>query len=174
MAFIIPTILAQGIYAGIIGTISSVTIGTCSLVKSIYTHQNPDVTKIIKEMDIERRLHLIQAVINTIDKESTAKLATVKLNELEKTQIFEMVNTEVDLMADPIELCLVYLHETIQDIHNDLIAINKKVAYHNTKWFSSWRTLNIKPLLDNLKINSNLLTQRFDDLTKISIFLKNK
>ena len=174
MAFIIPSILAQGIYTGIIGTISSVTMGTGKLVKSIYTNQNPDISKIIKELDIERRLHLIQAVLNIIDKESKNKLAGVKLNNLEKTQIFEIVNSEADLENDPIELCLVYLHEIIQEIHNDLTAINKKVAYHNTKWFYTWRTLNIESLLENLKINSKLLDKRFNDLTKISIFLKNK
>jgi hypothetical protein len=174
MAFIIPTILAQGIYTGIIGTISSVTIGTCTLVKSIYTHQNPNVNNIIKKMDIERRLHLIQAVLNMIDKESNTKMANIKLNNLEKTEIFEMVGSKIDLMTDPIELCLVYLHEIIQEIHKDLTAINKKVTYHNTKWFSAWRTLNIEPLVDNLKTNSDLLENRFNDLTKISIFLKNK
>ena len=174
MAFIIPSILAQGIYTGIIGTISSVTMGTGKLVKSIYTNRNPDISKIIKELDIERRLHLIQAVLNIIDKESKNKLAGVKLNNLEKTQIFEIVNSEADLENDPIELCLVYLHEIIQEIHNDLTAINKKVAYHNTKWFYTWRTLNIESLLENLKINSKLLDKRFNDLTKISIFLKNK
>lgn len=173
MAFIIPTLLTQGIYTGIIGTISSVTIGTCGLVKSIYTYQNPDVTKIIKELDIERKLNIIQAVLHKIDNDSS-KLTKIKLNDLERTQIFEIINSQTYLMKDPIELCMVYLHETIQEIHNCLTTINKKVSYHNTKWFCRWRTLNIKTQLENLKINFSLLIQRFDDLTNISIFLKNR
>lgn len=175
MAYIIPyTILAQGIYTGIIGTISAVTMGTCGMVKSIYTHKNPDVTKTIKELDIERRLRLIQAVLNSVNHHPKYDMAKVKLNDLEKTQIFELVGKETNLDNDPIELCLIYLHETIQEINNDLTAINKKISYHRTKWFNGWRTLNIKSYIENLKINSALLNSRFDDLTKISAFLANK
>lgn len=174
LAFIPYTILAQGIYTGLISTISAITMGTCRLVKSVYTHKNPDANRIMTELDIERRLRLIQSVLNVIDKKCNHKLAKIKLNDLEKTQIFEMVGSKTDLENDPIELCLIYLHETIQNINNDLTMINKKVTYHNTKWFSGWRTLNIKPLLENLRTNSNLLENRFNDLTKISIFLNNK
>lgn len=176
MALFIPTILTQGIYAGIIGTISSVTINSCGLVKSVCTHKNPNVCKIIKEIDIERRLHLIQAVINTIDDDfnSTSNTTPIKLDDMEKTQIFELIGSNTNLLNDPIELCLIYLHEIIQEINNDLVAINAKVQYHNTKWFCSWRKLNVAPMLENLRINSTLLEDRFNDLTKISIFLNNK
>lgn len=175
MAYFIPYgLLAQGIYTGLIGTISAITMGTCGVVKTIYTHQNPDVTRIIKELDIERRLRLIQSVLNIIDTESKNKIAKVKLNDLEKTQIFELVGSVTNLNDDPIELCLIYIHESIQNIHGDLIDINKKVAYHNSKWFNSWRTLNVKLLLEKLSLDSKLLDSRFDDLTKISLFLANK
>lgn len=174
MAFFIPTILVQGIYTGIIGTISSVTIGTCSMIKTIYTHQNPDANQILKELDIERKITLIQSVLNTIDHESKSKMASVKLNELEKTQIFELIHSEQELYNDPIELCLMYLHETIQNIHDDLLAINNKVTNHQNKWFHKWRTLNIKPMIERIRLNSKLLTERFEDLTKIAIFLRQK
>lgn len=173
LALLPYTILAQGIYTGIIGTISAVTMGTCNIVKSIYTHKNPDVTKLIKELDIEQRLKLIQSILNSIDHESRTDTAKMKLNDLEKTQVFELVNFEANLNDDPIELCIIALHEKIQDIHDDLSKINAKVAYHNTKWFNSWRTLNVKPLLDNLKLNSKLLDARFKDLLSISNFLSN-
>ncbi len=39
------TLLTQGIYSGLIGTISTVTMGTCKLVTSIYKHKNPNVNK---------------------------------------------------------------------------------------------------------------------------------
>jgi len=171
LAILPYTILAQGIYTGIIGTISAVTMGTCNIVKSIYTHKNPDVIKLLQELDIEQRLKLIQSVLNTIDDQSKRDTAKMKLNDLEKTQIFELIDLEPNLNGDPIELCIIALHEKIQDIHNDLFNINSKVAYHNTKWFSSWRTLNVKALLDNLKLNSKLLDARFKDLMSISKFL---
>ena len=174
MAFMIPTIITHGIYTGIINTISSATVNTCGLVKSIYIYQNPNVTKLIKSLDIERRLELISAVINSIDKESNDKIDTsLSFIELEKSQVHILNDTHVNKNMDPIELCLKYLHEIIRKINLILLNINKKVANHEKKWFSSWRTLNIQNLLDDLELNSYLLNNRFDDLTKIAVFLRN-
>lgn len=168
MAFLLPyAILTQGVYTGIISTISTVTVSTCSVVKSIYTHQNPDVTKIIKELDIERRLELIEAVMKKIDQRSQ------KLNSMEASQVIDMVSSKINIKDDPIEICLKYLHESIKTIHTDLTNINSKVERHYKKWFNSWRTLNVGPLIETLRTDSNLLDARFDDLTKISIFLAN-
>ena len=191
MAYFLPLLVAHGIYTGIITGIGGITMGACSSIKKIYTHQNPNVTKIMKRLDLERRLVLIQSVLNVIDEHSVDKIAEKKLDELEKTQIFEMVGAsnkawdptchfvdkvdmEININKDPIELCLIFLHQTIQDIHNDLSDVNKKVSRHNTKWFSSWRTLDIKNMLDRLDYHSAQLDGRFDDLTRISLFLKNR
>lgn len=189
--YFIPTILVQGIYTGIISTISTVTMGTCRLITSIYTYENPNANRIIKELDVDRKLVLIQSVLNVIDKTSTPSLhqqqqqlqhqhqhqqhqIEFKLNDLEKTLVFEMVGAEPDLKSDPIELCLMFLHEIIKDIHADLKQINDRIAYHKTKWFNSWRSLDLSNQIASLKLNSRLLDNRFDDLTKISIFLANK
>lgn len=177
MAYLIPyTLLAQGIYSGLIGTISTVTIGACSVIKSIYTHQNPDATKFIKELDIERRLKLVEAVLNAKHYVDRYKYTTAKLTELESSQVFELIssrNTDVEL-TDPIELCLSYVHEIVNEINGNLSDIERKVAYHKTKWFSNWRALNIKAKLDLLKLNSDVLNVRFRDLMEISRFLANK
>lgn len=170
MALFIPGILMQGIYTGIIGTISSVTMSTCSLAKTLYTHQNPNVNKIIRSLDIERKLKIITAVIKKIDRD-----VKTEISDLEKTQVSSLVQTtdflNSSIAIDPIELCLKYLHETIREIRKDLIAINKLTIEHNAKWFASWRTLDIDSYVKNLKINSKILDSRFDDLTKISLFL---
>lgn len=171
MASFIPYILMEGIYAGVIGTISAATMGTYSTIKSIYNHRNPDVINVLHELDIERRLKLIESVLTTKDVSRKPNTTRLKLNDMEKTIIFDIVESKNGVYDDPIELCLNYVYETIQEIHNNLNAINKKVAYHNTKWFNTWRTLNIKPQLDILKTNSNLLESRFNDLIKISEFL---
>lgn len=177
LAIIPYTLLAQGIYSGLIKAVSSITVGTCDIVKSIYTHRNPDVTRVVMELDIERKLCLIQAVLNYTNKYSNTEskpktnYAKMKLNDLEKTQLFEIVGEEDSDEKDPIKLSLYYLHEIIQDIHNNLYDINKKTAYHNTKWFHSWRTLDINSYLNTLKINTKLLDRRFKDLTNISSFL---
>lgn len=168
MAYLIPyTILAQGIYTGIISTISTTTMGACKIITSLYGIHNPDTVRYIKELDIVRRMNLIRSVLNIIDKESPH----LKLGDLEKTLIFEMTNVDINLNKDPIELCLLYLQDTTKRIHKVLTKIKNKVEYHNTKWFSSWRILNVDQLLGELKLHSDLLTARFDDLTKISLFL---
>ena len=171
MALVIPYILMEGVYAGIIGTISAATMGTYSVAKSICKHQNPDINKVINELDLIRRLKLIESVLNIKEMNRRPELAPMKLNELEKTTIFEIVKAENDICDDPIELCLHYLYEIIHEMHNNLLAISKKVAYHKTKWFYTWRTLNIKDQLNTLKISSDKLEARFNDLIKISKFL---
>lgn len=174
MSFLIPTIITKGLYSGFVSAVSTIAIGTCRLAKSIYMHKNPDATKIVKELDIERRLKLINSIINTINTTSTYDEAKVKLDDLEKTQVFELVGAEIDLKNDPIELCMRYLHETIQDINTCLIVINNKVSRHNSKWFRYFRTLNIKPLLEELELNSKILDRRYNDLLNVSLFLTNK
>lgn len=167
-------LLVQGIYTGLIGTISTVTMKACGLVRTLYSHKNPDVTKLIKELDIERRLKLIQSILNRIDRKTRERIIKKShLNDLEKTQIFEIIGIEANLDKDPIEICLIYLRETIQEICNDLTIINGKIEKHNTKWFKNWRSLNIQNNIDNLKLNSNLLEFRFNDLTRVSTFLSN-
>lgn len=174
MSFIIPSIIAKGLYSGFVSAVGTIAIATCRLAKSIYMHKNPNVTKIIIELDIERRLKLINSIINTINTTSTNDEAKIKLNDLEKTQVFELVGAEIDLKNDPIELCMKYLHEIIQDINSCLITINNKVSRHNSKWFKYFRTLNIKPLLEKLELNSKILDRRYNDLLNVSLFLANK
>ncbi len=172
--FLVTPVLTQGIYSGIINMISTATAGTCHLVTSIYNYQHPDVVRHLKMLDIERKLVFIQSVAATINRKSEPETANIKLNDLDKTHIFEILGSDINLNNDPIELAMNYLYEIIQDINKNLFELNKKIANHNTLWFSSWRTLHVKPLLDDLELNSKLLVERFDDLTKISIFLKNK
>lgn len=169
MAFYLTAILTQGIYSGIVGTISTATINTCSLARDVYTFQNPDVNKLIKKLDIERRLKLTQAVIKTINRQSESEL-----NDLEKTHVFELMDSKINLSDDPVELSLISLVEIINAIKKNLQDINTKVANHKQKWFSSWRTLNVHHLLDELKNNMELLDKRFNDLIKIASFLRDR
>src|SRR5690554_2076993 len=145
MAFFIPSILVQGIYTGIIGTISSVTMSTCALVKTVYTHENPNIKKIIKAIDIERKLRLVTAVIGSIDTGTQRNIT-----DLEKTQISDLIMTVTGTREDPIEICLIYLHKTIRDIRADLLAIDRKAKYHRTLWLSSWRSLDVSSELASL------------------------
>lgn len=136
------SLVIQGIYTGLVETIGYFTMGTCKLVKSIYTHKNPDVNKILIELDIERKLSLVQSVVKSHN----------------------------HICAEPVELCLKYLEESIKNIHDDLDSINRKIFYHRKKWFHAWRKINVEQQISSLKKNCKLLDSRFDDLYKISAF----
>ena len=172
MALFIPTIIITGIYAGIVNTISSATVNTCSIIKNIYNLQNPDTNVFLQKLDIERKLCLIQSVIKTLNIPIDSA-CEINLNDLKKSEILVIVQSEQKLNINPLALCLKFLQDTIQKINHILTKIDTKVKYHNTMWFSNWRTLNVKSLLDELEINSKLLSDRFDDLTKIIFFMKN-
>lgn len=163
-------LITQGIYSGLIGTISTITMGTCGIITSIYNHKNPDVTKFLKKLDIEKKLNLIESVL---DKYSSQKKITTDSSEIyklySKNQNFNFkIMDDYEKKSDPIELCLQYLREIITDIHLNLTDIDNTVKYHKTKWFNSWRKLSIKKKLEQLEINSNLLDKRFNDLIKIT------
>lgn len=154
MSLYLTSIITQGIYTGIISTISNATIKTCNIMQTIYSHENPDIKKVMKELDIERKLKTLESIFNIQIPNNT-------------------LNEKINLQKDPISLCLLYIIDAIKKIQNDLLLINKKVNSHNLKWFSTWRSLNIKNLLDNLELDCKLLDNRFDDLIKISNLLKN-
>lgn len=154
LAIIPYSLLTQGFYTSIVHMISTVTMGTCSIIKSIYVHKNPDVDSVIKKMDIEMKIELIQLTIN--------KISQIKGNK----------NID-DIKTDPICMCLFHIHDVIKEINQDLTNINDKVIRHKNKWFCNWRSLNVTPMIDSLKFHSIILDARFDDLIKISSLLRN-
>lgn len=165
-AILLPyTLLTQGIYSGIIHTIGNVTTSICDVVLTIYNHQNINVNNKIKHFDINRRLILIRSVLRTMNNTSNT------LSDMERTHIHDLIHSRTHLEKDPIELCLTFLNETIHDIYKTLREIDQKVAYHHTKWFVYWRTLNIDALLEQLETQIVILEKIFHDLTRIGIFL---
>lgn len=169
--YMIPTIITQGIYSGFIGTVSTVTIKACTTISSLSYYDNPDVKKILIELDIEYRLSIIKSVLYKFDVSSSRKLWQQPLNDLEKTQIFTMITDNNDLDKDPVRLSLAHLYATIKNIDYILKQIDLKIARHNSKWFSYWRYLNIDSLLIDLKTNSVQLETRFNNFLTISEFI---
>lgn len=164
MALLLLPLLAQGVYAGVISTISTLTVGTAKLATSMCKNANPDVSNTVKKLDIEHRLRLIESIIKySVD--SHNKIPHAEKIDLEKTT-FEIINADYNAI-DPIEICLRSINSAINEIHLNLNDINKKIELHHQKWFNSWRTLNIKPKLDALEINCNILDKRFDELIKV-------
>lgn len=202
--FIITPILSQGIYAGIINTISTATMGTCKLVGSLYSYNNPDIKIFLRELDIERRINIIRSTLYAIDKNTNYnETNNTEINKIDDDKTDNNSNNSLtiygkkinislniidyyvsnkesnkkeiiyDYKINPITLCLKYIREIIWEINRDLEEMKKKVDNHKSKWFNNWRSLNIKPLMKTIEINSNLLEKRFDDLNKIAGFLGN-
>jgi len=142
MALVLPyTLITQGFYSGIISGISTITFRMCGVVKSIYSHKNPDVDNFIRKLDIEYRVNIISTILKNYNKTGTID---IKEHICDKTVIFTVFDKPLLNVTDPIQLSLMYLSGIIREIHNDLISINNEIAYHHTKWFNSWRALDIK------------------------------
>ena len=164
MALLLLPLLAQGVYAGVISTISTLTVGTAKIATAMYQNNNPDVVNTIKKLDIQHKLKLIESIIRYSIK-SYNKIANFEKIDLEKTQ-FQIIGMNYE-SVDPIEICLRSINTAIKNIHLNLNEINQKLEAHNQKWFYSWRVLNIQPKLDALQTNCEILDKRFDELIKV-------
>ena len=51
-------------------------------------------------------------------------------------------------------------------IREDLKNINIKINKHKDKWFSKWRSIDVKNELNSLKLHCNVLDQRYNLMTK--------
>jgi hypothetical protein len=151
MTSLISMLLLQGIYAGAISAISSLTLKSCGTIKKLYENKNPDVNKIISDLDVEKKLKIIQAYISKVNP---------------NYESLENLDTMI-LIKQPEDLCLKYIHLSIKNIYNILNEINIKIEKHQKKWFQKWRKLNVTSLLDELKIQFKILDDRFDYFVKI-------
>ena len=58
------------------------------------------------------------------------------------------------------------IHDMIIKIREDLKNINIKINKHKDKWFSKWRSIDVKNELNSLKLHCNILDQRYNLMTK--------
>lgn len=158
-------LLTAGIYTGLITGISTVTMGTCRLITSIYNHENPDVRRYFKQIDLERKLKLVEAVIKKIPQKKDQQVKIT--GTMQDTIVFDVVSGEATIMSDPIELSLYYLQEIMVEIQKVVQKIHDKADRHKNKWFNTWRTLNIKDLSSELENDIKILDDRYNDLLQI-------
>jgi hypothetical protein len=170
MALAIPYyILSQGIYSGIITGISTMTLGVCKIIGSIYSHKNPDLTEKLDKIDIEYNLNLLCAVLKLHDKPINNDII---LDSSKGNITFTIVNMYNIKSDDPLEISLGYIAQSIENIFNILTEIEQLVAYHETKWFKSWRSMGIKKHLNKLEMEIIILKKRFSDFVKICSICK--
>lgn len=162
-------IISQGIYACLVNNVGKATMGTLGLIKSSYSQKNPDVQSVLDELDIKRKVRVVQSMIVNIINSTN----DTRLNDLQRTQIFEAIsNKSASIEDDPIELSIAYVKQTLKKINMTLDTLNQKVIRYNKKWFRSWRKLDVSDLISNLRRNAKLLDMRYDDLLKIYNFLQ--
>lgn len=157
MSLLITSLLTQGLTS----TIGTMTTSIYKTLGSIYRHQNPDITLVLKRLDIERKLRLIESLLNL------QPHRTIQRNPSGKEEF-----VIVERPTDPQELCLDSLSEIMAEINQDLTVIKKKADKHEQKYFKNWRTLNLKKELDQLEMDSTILNYRFEDLVKVSSLIR--
>lgn len=112
---------------------------------SIY-YYSKDVDKLLKELDIKNKLKTIETTCSTL--------------------------SESNLNSRSIDSCLESIHEIILNIKCDLNIINKKLAKHKKKYFTGWRSLNIKKCISDLKFHCGILDKRYSLLANTITILK--
>lgn len=164
--------ISQGVYSGLINSISTITCGICGLITKIGKYQNLDVNNLIHSLDLERRLQITESILNRIS--INGKNLENRLQISGKNTVytsFGKYKKYTDL--DPMEISLIYLSNSLKEIYKLLDQINKKVIYHQTKWFSRWRILDVSNEIKKLETSSILLEKRYRDLIDISFLVNN-
>jgi len=159
MTYLIPAALIyQGLHSGIIGTISSITMKTCSLLTNDTDKEIDGIVQKIKGLDIENKLKLIMIVINHLNKSDKQK-------HHNDTRI---INDYMGRTYDPIEYCIYQMEQTMVKINDNLRSIELAIHNHRQKWFSKWRHSSIEDRYNKLESSVNVLNERFEMLIKVS------
>ena len=73
----------------------------------------------------------------------------------------------------PLQIALENLKQSIDRIHCTLEDLNSKIKYHETLYFSSWRTPIFLPLIDNLKNEWKHVLTRKETLLQTTQYIAN-
>ena len=106
-------------------------------------HHTGSIDKVLCELDINNKVKTIELLCNQLPK-------GIKENSDECA----------------INFCLENLHDMVIRIREDLKQIKSKIDYHNSKWFVSWRSLDARQELSNLRLHTKLLEERYDLFVK--------
>jgi hypothetical protein len=120
----------------------------------ILNEKHDDLKELIKSIDLDSRVELIESVIRDISDDM--KIHNISPNH-------------------SLELALCQIKNIISDIHFDLNAIKSGIEYHKTLWFNYFRTPSYYKIIEKIKDDKKLLDSRFDNLVKvISLFKQNE
>ena len=123
----------------LVNTLSGIIQGTTTTLNMIYSilpssTYNNNYEKELKNLDIELKLKVI-------------------LNWLDNMKNTENKSANFILIFDGI-------NNTCIEMSNTLDEIKQEISYHNTKYFSYWRTLNISDKIESIKNNLRTIDNR--------------
>lgn len=156
-------IISNGVYSGLLGTLSKITINTCTTIKSIFNHKNPDINTFLRKLDIKVSLEVIESALK--------KKYAHYFSNIDDIDEFIVLDSDVRIYNDPEIVCLQNLSNVIINIHKILEKIDNKVERHKKKWFTNWRYLSVIKELEQLEIENQLLDKRFCMLRQIVLFM---
>jgi len=119
-------------------TSSALVSGVSEIMKTKHPYAD-DIKKLLESLDIVTCTTVIGCIIT------------------EQTQ---------DNIPDSINKALHATGETLEKINDEILEINKQIAYHDTVWFQNWRTIDCSANIERIKELKGVFDKRFDLLNK--------
>ena len=123
-------ILSQSVHNSTLGVFN----GLNSMISDV------DIKKIIKNLDIETKLNIINSFIKSMKDINLSEHIIISINSI---------------------------NEIIKEIEEEINDINKEIIEHKSKWFYYLRKTNNLENINKLKTSVKILDSRFDILMKL-------
>lgn len=136
------------------GQILSTLIGNDLMTKAISDSANT-IYNILYGL-VEFQDPLLERTLEELDVKEQVRIVETLIRNLQKTRISESIN-----------VCLEQLHEIICRIREDLKQISKNMEIHKQRWLYTYRPVDNKLQINNLKKHKNVLDQRLDMFMKV-------
>jgi hypothetical protein len=111
-----------------------------NLLYGLVEFQDPVLERTLEELDVKEQVRTVETLIRN----------------LQKPRISESIN-----------LCLEQLHEIICRIREDLKQISRNMEIHKTRWLYTYRPVDNRIQIANLKKHKSILDQRLDMFMKV-------
>lgn len=90
------------------------------------------------------------------------KIVLEELDLYAKISVINAILEDVKYDSKSVNKALSYLHHTLEQLDSLLGSINEEINYHKSKWFSSYRTINIDSLIHKLISLNKILDARLN------------
>lgn len=150
---------------------------------------HPAVREEMAALDVEARVEAVQALLLTMRKQrgevpvgesassSSASASASTSSDEESTSGAVMVMSPASAYTfggekassasdDVVDVCLRQVSQALGGMTTTLEALNTELAYHDTRWLSSWRSPDTATHMANLKSQALILDKRVDFLLR--------